>query len=126
MVNTEEIKHLALDVSEQGVATLRIANGTSLNILDSDTIVEFTQTLRRLARRPDVRVLVLRGTGEKAFVGGANIKELARLDPETAVAFITRLHDLCEAVRDFPVPTIARLSGWCMGCLLYTSDAADE
>ncbi|ABF11092.1 MULTISPECIES: enoyl-CoA hydratase [Cupriavidus] len=125
MVNTEEIKHLSLDVSEQGVATLRIANGTSLNILDSDTIVEFTQTLRRLARRPDVRVLVLRGTGEKAFVGGANIKELARLEPETAVAFITRLHDLCEAVRDFPVPTIARLSGWCMGGGMEFAAACD-
>jgi len=58
--------------------------------------------LRRLARRPEVRVLVLRGTGEKAFIGGASINELAKLNPETAVAFITRLHNLCEAVRDFP------------------------
>ncbi|SOZ10149.1 enoyl-CoA hydratase [Cupriavidus taiwanensis] len=121
----ENLKHLALQVSNQGVATLRIANGTSLNILDSDTIVEFTGTLRRLARRQDVRVLVLRGTGDKAFIGGANIKELAKLDPETAVAFITRLHDLCEAVRDFPVPTIARLSGWCMGGGMEFAAACD-
>lgn len=121
----DALKHLTLDVSEQGVATLTIANGTSLNILDSDTIVEFTTTLRRLARREDVRVLVLRGTGDKAFIGGANIKELARLDPETAVAFITRLHDLCEAVRDFPVPTIARLSGWCMGGGMEFAAACD-
>ncbi|SPA22607.1 Enoyl-CoA hydratase [Cupriavidus taiwanensis] len=121
----ENLKHLALQVSDQGVATLRIANGTSLNILDSDTIMEFTSTLRRLARRHDVRVLVLRGTGERAFIGGANINELAKLDPETAVAFITRLHDLCEAVRDFPVPTIARLSGWCMGGGMEFAAACD-
>ncbi|MCY1287510.1 Crotonyl-CoA hydratase [compost metagenome] len=120
-----DLQHLKLDISQLGEATLRIANGTSLNILDSDTIVEFTRTLRALARDPKVRVLVLRGTGDKAFIGGANIKELARLNPETAVAFITRLHDLCEAVRDFPVPTIARLSGWCMGGGMEFAAACD-
>ncbi|QEZ43953.1 enoyl-CoA hydratase [Cupriavidus oxalaticus] len=121
----EDLKHVTLQVSERGVATLQIANGTSLNILDSDTIVEFTNTLRRLARRPEVRVLVLRGTGEKAFIGGANINELAKLNPETAVAFITRLHNLCEAVRDFPAPTIARLAGWCMGGGMEFAAACD-
>ncbi len=120
-----DLRHLKLDISASGVATLQIANDTSLNILDSDTIVEFTRTLRALARLPEVRVLVLRGTGDKAFIGGANIKELARLDPETAVTFITRLHDLCEAVRDFPVPTIARLSGWCMGGGMEFAAACD-
>ncbi|TWG88621.1 enoyl-CoA hydratase/carnithine racemase [Cupriavidus gilardii J11] len=121
----QNLQYLKLDISDLGVATLRIANNTSLNILDSDTIVEFTRTLRTLARRPDVRVLVLRGTGDKAFIGGANIKELAKLNPETAVGFITRLHDLCEAVRDFPVPTIARLSGWCMGGGMEFAAACD-
>ena len=121
----QDLQHLKLDISDLGVATLQIANHTSLNILDSDTIVEFTRTLRALARRPEIRVLVLRGTGDKAFIGGANIKELAKLDPETAVAFITRLHELCEAVRDFPVPTIARLSGWCMGGGMEFAAACD-
>jgi enoyl-CoA hydratase/carnithine racemase len=121
----QDLQYLKLDISELGVATLQIANNTSLNILDSDTIVEFTRTLRTLARNADVRVLVVRGTGDKAFIGGANIKELAKLVPETAVAFITRLHDLCEAVRDFPVPTIARLSGWCMGGGMEFAAACD-
>lgn len=121
----QDLQYLKLDISELGVATLQIANNTSLNILDSDTIVEFTRTLRTLARNADVRVLVVRGTGDKAFIGGANIEELAKLVPETAVAFITRLHDLCEAVRDFPVPTIARLSGWCMGGGMEFAAACD-
>lgn len=121
----QNLQYLKLDISDRGVATLQIANHTSLNILDSDTIVEFTRTLRTLARNPELRVLVLRGSGDKAFIGGANIKELAKLNPETAVAFITRLHDLCEAVRDFPVPTIARLSGWCMGGGMEFAAACD-
>lgn len=119
------LQHLQLQVDERGVATLQIANGTALNILNSETILEFTLTLRRLARDESVRALVLRGSGDKAFIGGANIHELAKLDPDTARAFITRLHDLCEAVRDFPVPTIARLSGWCMGGGMELAAACD-
>jgi len=121
----QPLQHSSLSISEHGVATLQVANGTALNILDSRTIVELTQVLRRLARDETVRALVLRGTGEKTFIGGADIKELAALDPDTAVAFITRLHDLCEAVRDFPVPTLARLPGWCMGGGMELAAACD-
>jgi enoyl-CoA hydratase/carnithine racemase len=121
----QDLQHLELEISQQGVASIRIANNTPLNILDSDTMVEFTCLLRSLARKAEIRVLLLRGTGDKAFIGGANIKELAKLVPATAVAFITRLHDLCEAVRDFPVPTIARLSGWCMGGGMELAAACD-
>lgn len=121
----QTLEHAQLSVSEQGVATLQIANGTSLNLLNSKTILELTSALRALAREPNVRVLVIRGTGDKAFIGGADINELAKLDPGTAVDFITRLHDLCEAVRDFPQPTIARLAGWCMGGGMELAAACD-
>ena len=119
------LQHMQLQLDERGVATLQIANGTALNILDTAMILEFTQALRSLARDESVRALVLRGSGDKAFIGGANIYELAKLDPDSAVGFITRLHDLCEAVRDFPVPTVARLAGWCMGGGMELAAACD-
>ena len=122
---TRDLARSSLSVTEDGVATLQIANGTSLNILDSETIVELTHALRTLDRDQGIRALVIRGSGEKAFIGGANINELAKLTPATAVAFITRLHDLCEAVRDFSVPTIARLAGWCMGGGMEFAAACD-
>lgn len=46
-----EPRHLKLSVDARGVATLQIANGTSLNILDSDTITEMTAMLHRFADR---------------------------------------------------------------------------
>lgn len=110
-----QLEHAKLTVTPAGVATLQIDNGTSLNILNSSTIAELTATLRTLARDNSIRALIIRGTGDKAFIGGADINELAKLNPDTAIGFITRLHDLIEAVRDFPAPTIARLAGWCMG-----------
>lgn len=119
------LPHHTLDIDARGVATLTIANGTPLNILDSATIAAMTATLRRLARSDAVRALVLRGSGERALIGGANIHELAALEPDSAVDFISRLRDLCEAMRDFPAPTIARMAGWCMGGGLELAAACD-
>ena len=45
------------------------------------------------------------------MIGGADIKEMATLDQASAERFITALRDLCEAVRGFPVPVIARIPG---------------
>jgi enoyl-CoA hydratase/carnithine racemase len=70
-------------------------------------------------------VLVLRGRDDQAWIGGADIHEMAVLTPDTAPAFITRLKDLCEAIRLFPVPVIARLAGWCLGGGLEAALACD-
>ena len=59
------------------------------------------------------------------MIGGADIKEMAKLDQKSAEAFITRLRDLCEAVRQFPAPVIARLPGWCLGGGLEVAAACD-
>ena len=49
--------------------------------------------------------MILAGQSEKSMIGGADIKEMAKLDQKSAEAFITRLRDLCEAVRNFPHPS---------------------
>lgn len=114
-----------LSVSKNAVGTLTIANQTALNILDSDTITEMSATLRGLARNTELRALIIRGEGERAFIGGVNLRELPGLDERGAVAFISRLSELCEAVRDLPVPTIARIPGWCLGGGLELAAACD-
>ncbi|MCW3693562.1 enoyl-CoA hydratase/isomerase family protein, partial [Burkholderia cenocepacia] len=58
-------------------------------------------------------------------IGGADIKEMATLDQKSAEGFISRLRDLCEAVRKFPAPVIARLPGWCLGGGLEVAAACD-
>lgn len=55
--------------------------------------------------------LVLRGSGSRAFIVGADIKELSQLNAATGRAFISGLRDLCNAVRYFPTPVIVRLEG---------------
>ncbi len=58
-------------------------------------------------------------------MGGADIKELAGLDPPGAEAFITRIHEVCRAIRDCPVPVIARIQGYCLGAGLEVAVSCD-
>ena len=81
--------------------------------------------LEALAGEPQIRVLVMAGQSEKSMIGGADIKEMARLDQASAEKFITGLRDLCEAVRAFPGPVIARMPGWCLGGGLEVAAACD-
>src|SRR5205814_1808271 len=94
---------------------LTICNAGSLNILGSDVINAVREGLELLARDRQIRALVMAGQSEKSMIGGADIKEMAKLNQTSAEKFITGLRDLCEAVRAFPGPTIARLPGWCLG-----------
>lgn len=108
-----------------GVVTVELVNAKSLNILGSAAIEELTAEFRGLAREDGCRVVVLRGAGDKAFIGGADINEMAGLDQAAAEAFISRLAALCEAVRACPAPVIARLSGWCLGAGLEVAVSCD-
>jgi enoyl-CoA hydratase len=100
---------------EGGVVTIELINSKSLNIVGTGAIGELTEAFREVSQDDEVRVVVLRGSGEKAFIGGADINEMVTLDRSSAEAFIRRLAGFCEAIRECPVPVIARLAGWCLG-----------
>lgn len=110
-----ELAHARADIDAEGVGVLTIANAGVLNILGTPVITDLRDALARLADNPALRALVLRGTGDRAFVAGADIAEMAALDEASASHFISNLRDLCNAVRHFPVPVIARIPGWCLG-----------
>jgi enoyl-CoA hydratase len=117
--------HCGVDRDGRGVVRLTICNAGSLNILSSAVTDGVREGFEKLARDRDIRAVVLAGQSEKSMIGGADIKEMAKLDQRSAEAFITRLRDLCEAVRHFPAPVIARLPGWCLGGGLEVAAACD-
>ncbi len=117
--------HCAVDRDARGIVRLTICNAGPLNILGSAAILGVREGLQALASDHKIRVLVLAGQSERSMIGGADIKEMARLDQASAENFITGLRDLCEAVRQFPVPVIARLPGWCLGGGLEVAAACD-
>ena len=117
--------HFGVTRDARGVVNVTICNAGPLNILGSPVTGAVRQGLQQLASDRSIRVVVLRGESEKSMIGGADIKEMAKLDQKSAEAFITRLRDLCEAVRKFPAPVIARLPGWCLGGGLEVAAACD-
>ena len=119
------LTHAQAMVDPQGIATLTICDAGALNILSTPVIRDLTDALNELAHAPEIRTLILKGTGDKAFVAGANINEMANLNRQSAITFISNLRDLCEAARIFPVPVIARIPGWCLGGGLELAMACD-
>ena len=117
-----------VDVEPRGtgvVARVTIDNATKLNILGSALMAEFVAEVTALAVREELRALVLTGAGDRAFIGGANIEEMARLDGAGAREFITGLHRMCTSLRDLPVPVIARINGYALGAGLEVAAACD-
>jgi enoyl-CoA hydratase len=113
------------DRDPRGVVKLTICNAGSLNILGSAAISGVRKGLEVLATERGLRALIIAGQSEKSMIGGADIKEMAKLDQASAEKFITALRDLCEAARAFPAPVIARMPGWCLGGGLEFAAACD-
>ena len=117
--------YCGIDRDPRGVVRLVICDAGPLNILGSAAIDGVREGLQALANEREIRVLVIAGQSERSMIGGADIKEMAKLDQASAEKFITGLRDLCEAVRNFPAPVIARMPGWCLGGGLEVAAACD-
>lgn len=117
---------LRLDARERGtIAYVAVDNRAKLNTLDSALMREFIGTVEGLAARDDLRALVLSGAGDKAFIGGANIPEMAALDQSSARDFITLVHRTCDCLRRLPVPVIAAIDGYALGAGLEVAASCD-
>jgi enoyl-CoA hydratase len=111
--------------SDNRVARVTVCNAAKLNVVGSALIRELTEAFVALSADPQLRAVVLAGEGSRAFIGGADIREMAGLDPENGRAFITRLHRACAAIRACPVPVVARMQGYTLGAGLEIAAACD-
>ena len=108
------------------VATVTIDNAAKLNCMSQPVRSGFLSAFAELAKDDRLRAVVLTGAGERAFVGGADVRELAALrDEPEAEAFITEVHRCCDAVRRLPVPVIARVQGYVLGAGLELAACCD-
>ena len=123
-MDTTETRFVRLG-RDGGSVTVELINSKPLNIVGTGAVEELTKAFGTVSQDSDVRVVVLRGAGEKAFIGGADINEMVALDRSSAEVFIRRLAALCEAIRECPVPVIARLAGWCLGGGLEVAMSCD-
>ena len=117
--------HCGIDRDSRGVAHLTICNAGPLNVLSSDVIEGIRDGFQRLSVERGIRVVVLGAESQKSFSIGGDIKEMVRLDRKTALPFIQQLRNICEVVRNFRTPVIARIPGWCLGMGLAIAASCD-
>jgi enoyl-CoA hydratase len=121
----DETHWVSVSQDARGVALVTIENAPKLNTLNRSVMTALIAAVERLADEPALRAVVLRGAGTRAFIGGADIGEMATLDAESARTFITLVHRCCEVFRHLPVPAIASIQGWVLGAGLEIAAACD-
>ncbi len=97
------------------VRILTINRPSKLNALNRATIDALDAAFDDVEGLKGIRALVLTGAGEKAFVAGADISELATLSPVDALAFSEHGQRLMRRIEQFPVPVIAAINGFALG-----------
>jgi len=107
------------------IAHVTIDNAQRLNSLNRALMGEILETVGKFAADPQLRLAIVRGAGERAFIGGADIAEIAALDHTSARTFIMMVHRCCDVFRHLPVPVIARVDGWTLGAGLELACACD-
>jgi enoyl-CoA hydratase len=97
------------------LATLVIQRPEKLNALNGELIAELDRAFRQLAEDDSVRGIILTGAGEKAFVAGADIAELAQMGPLSGVRTSRQGQDAFRFLEQMPKPVIAAVNGFALG-----------
>jgi len=96
------------------ISIVRFSRPSQRNTLSTETLTALDATLDRLKTSRSLRAVIFTGTAD-AFASGADISELARLDPSQALEFSRRGQQLTGAIANLPQMTIAAINGFCMG-----------
>ena len=100
---------------DSGVATVVVDRPDALNALDVGTLTELRGQLQGLRDDGDVRVVVLTGAGERAFIAGADVKYMSGLAVDGAKEWGALGHDVASLLENMPKPTIAAINGFALG-----------
>ena len=104
-----------LFTQEDTVAVIKFNRPKALNAINPDVIREVNEALGEIEQDPAVKVLVLTGEGDKAFVAGADISHMVNLTPLQAREFSRTGQDMLFRLERLPVPVIACVNGFALG-----------
>ena len=107
------------------VAYVTVNNPEKRNALGIAGKKQLAAAFRKLATDRTLRVAVLTGVGERSFMAGADLAEMKDLTRKQANEVHTWVHRACEAIRNLPVPVIARVNGYCFGAGMELAAACD-
>jgi len=109
----------------EGIATITITRPKSLNAVNTEVLDDLSGLLENIAKDEAIHVLIFTGAGEKAFIAGADISELAEFTPLQAKHFSEKGHWVMNRIQDLAIPVIAAVNGFAMGGGLELALACD-
>ena len=107
-------KNLALEI-KNSIVILTINRPEKLNALNTDTLAELKIAFTELKKDDNVKVIVITGSGEKAFIAGADIAELNKLDMINGKEFSEKGQAVFNLIEQFEKPVIAAVNGFALG-----------
>ena len=119
-----EFKNLTLEVAD-GIAVLAISRPAALNALNSETLDELNTALTEIEGRDDIKVVILTGSGAKAFVAGADIYEMVNATPAEGRKMGMLAKEAFLKLETMPQVTIAAVNGFALGGGCEISMACD-
>jgi enoyl-CoA hydratase len=108
-------EYIRFEVDEQGVALLTVNRPEKLNALSGAVIVELREAFERIHSDAAIRAAILTGAGEKAFVAGADINELAALSAVDLRAYSLRGQAALRLLETCGKPSVAAINGFALG-----------
>ncbi len=112
-------------VERRGPVAIMTLNNPPMNIFTTPVLEELAGRILELTDDPTVRALVLTGGGERAFSGGADIKEMVKMDREEASRHSAKGQAVANLLERSPLPVIAAVHGYCLGGGSEISQACD-
>jgi enoyl-CoA hydratase len=114
MSDVDQLKNLLLE-RDGAVATVTVNRPAVLNAMSLETLDELRRVMESLGRDETVRVVVITGAGEKAFIAGADINELARQTPTGGRDHAVKGQEVFDVIEQLGKPVIAALNGYALG-----------
>lgn len=101
---------------DESIATITINRPNQLNALNSATISELNEAFKTLNADKTVKAIIITGSGDKAFVAGADIKEFYQFDVNQGKQLAAKGHEsLFNLVQDLSTPVIGAVNGFALG-----------
>ena len=107
--------NLVLSQFKSNVCTLTINRPEQYNALNIEVLKELDSQFDAISKKKDCRVVILAGMGDKAFIAGADIKEMSKMDINAARKFSKFGQDLTIKIEEFKIPVIAAVNGYALG-----------
>ena len=107
---------MVIEISKNNhIGTLTINRPDSLNAMNREVLIEFINELKKIQSDKEIRVIIITGSGEKAFIAGADIKLMQKMNREEALEFANLGQELANLIEKSAKPVIAAVNGYALG-----------